>query len=165
MATTSQPNEEAQELARSFHRKQKTLPKLSYKDMTDESVKPVLNTFSRYEPNHESSPFSIKDAKDVTEDLISVTAAIQDPKYHVNPNKPVIWLRRFMKAHNVDYVKDSYLEGIHFTQDETTDVSLKHLLWFLKLQGATQQQIQKSLAQHRKVLKEGSSNFERNKIP
>ena len=109
--------------------------------------------------------FCINDAKDVTASLISVTGAIQDPKYHVNHNKPVIWLRRFMKAHNVDYVKDSYLEGIHFTQDETTDVSLKHRLWFFKLQGATQQQIQQSLALHRKVVKEGSSNIERNTIP
>ena len=58
--------------------------------MTDESVKPVLNTFAGYEPNHESSLFSFKDANDVTTNLISVTAAIQDPKYHVNPNKPVI---------------------------------------------------------------------------
>ena len=70
-----------------------------------------------------------------------------------------------MKAHNVDYVKDSYLEGIQFTQNETTDVSLKHRLWILKLQGATQQHIQQSLALHRKVLKDGSSNFERNAIP
>ena len=26
-----------------------------------------------------------------------------------------------MKAQNVDYVKDSYLEGIQFIKDETTD--------------------------------------------
>ena len=69
-----------------------------------------------------------------------------------------------MKAHNVDYGKDSYLEGIHFMQDETSDVSLKNRLWLLKLQEATQQQIQKSLALHRKALKEWSSNFERNTI-
>ena len=31
-----------------------------------------------------------------------------------------------MKAYNVDYVKDSYLEGIELIQDEVTDVSLKH---------------------------------------
>ena len=94
--------------------------------MTDESFKPVLITLAGYEPNHNSPPFSINNAKDVTANSISVTAAIQDPKFHVNPNKPVIWLRRFMKAHNLDYVKDSYLEIIRFTQDETTDVSLKH---------------------------------------
>ena len=58
-----------------------------------------------------------------------------------------------MKAQNVDYVKDSYLEGIHFKQDETTDVLLKQRLLFLKLQGETQQQIQQSLALHRKMLK------------
>ena len=141
MATTSQLNEEAQELTRLFHQTKQTLPILSYKDMTDESVKSVLNMLAAYEPNHESRPFSINDAKDVTANLISVTAAISDPKYHLNPNKPVIWLRRFMKAHDVDYVKDSYLEGIHFTQDETTAVSLKHRLLFHKLQGVTQQQI------------------------
>ena len=69
-----------------------------------------------------------------------------------------------MKAHNIDYGKDSYLEGLHFTKDETTDVPLKHRLRFLKLQGVIQQQIQQGLALHRKVLKEGSSDFERNTI-
>ena len=64
-----------------------------------------------------------------------------------------------MKAHNVGYVKDSYLEGINFTQDVPTDVSLKHRLWILKLNGATQKQIQQNLALRRKVLKEWSSNF------
>ena len=64
------------------------LPILSYKGMTDESVNPVLNTFAGYEPNHENPPFSIKDVKDVTAKLISATAVIHDPKYHVNPNKP-----------------------------------------------------------------------------
>ena len=76
-----------------------------------------------------------------------------------------MWLRRFMKAHNIDYVNDSYLEGIQFTQDETTAVFLKHLLWFLKLQRETQKQIQLSLALHRRVLKVESFNFERNTIP
>ena len=51
---------------------------------------------------------------------------------------------KIMKVHNGDYVKDPYLEGIDFTQDETTDVSMKHRLWFLKLQDATHLQIQKS---------------------
>ena len=41
-----------------------------------------------------------------------------------------------MKAYNIDYVKESYLEGIHFTEDETADVLLKKRLLFLKLQGA-----------------------------
>ena len=112
MATTSQPNQESQELKRSFHQTKNTPPILSYKDIADEGVKPVLNTLAGYEPDQVSSPFSIKDAKDVTANLVSVTAAIQDLKYHVNPNKLELWLRRFMKAHNIDYVKDSYLEGI-----------------------------------------------------
>ena len=47
--------------------------------MSDDSVKPVLNTFAGYEHSHKSSPFSINDAKGVTANLISVTAAIQDP--------------------------------------------------------------------------------------
>ena len=50
-------------------------------------------------------------------------------------------------------------------QDEVTDVSLKRPLWFLKLKCATQLQIQQSLVLHRKVLKEGTSNIERNLIP
>ena len=139
MATTSQSNEEAQELKRLFHQTKKTFPILSYKDMADESVKPVLNTLAGYEPYHESPPFSINDAKYVTANLISVSDTIQDSKYHVNLNKPVIWLQRFIKAHNVDYVNYLYLEGIHFTQYETTDASLKHCIWFLKSRGVIQQ--------------------------
>ena len=53
--------------------------------MTNEGVKPVLNTFAGFEPNPESPPLSFNDAKDVTSNLINGTAAIQDPKYHVFP--------------------------------------------------------------------------------
>ena len=70
-----------------------------------------------------------------------------------------------MKLHSVDYVRDSYPEGLQFTQDEVTVVSLKHRFWYLKLQWATEAQIQQSLALHHKVLKEEMSNFERNLIP
>ena len=138
---------------------------LSYNDLTDESDKSALNTFAGYEKNHESPPFSINNAKDVTVNLIDVSTAVKNPKYHDGPSKAEIWLRKFMKAHNVDYVKDSYLEGIEFTQDKATDVSLKQQLWFLKLQGATQSLIQQSLTLYAKVLKERSSNFERKMIP
>ena len=91
MATINQPNRETQKYTRLFHHTKKTLLILSYKNMTDESVKLMLNTFAGYEPNHESPLFSINDARDVTANLISVTAAIQDPKYHLNSNKPAIW--------------------------------------------------------------------------
>ena len=80
MATTSQTTQESQELTRLFNQTKKTLPILTNRDMTDENVQPVLKTFAGYESNHESSPFSISDAKDVTAILTSVTAVIQDPK-------------------------------------------------------------------------------------
>ena len=153
METASQPNRESQGMKNLFHETKKTLLILIYDEMTDESVKRVLNTLTECEHCHESPPFSIRDGKDVTASLISVTAGLQHPKYHVNPNKLVIWLRRFMKAHNIDYVKDSYPEGVHFTPEETTDVSLKHRLSFLGLRGETQQQIQQSLALRRKEAK------------
>ena len=98
---------------------------LSYNDQTDESVIPVLNKFARYEQNHESPPCYINEAEDVTSSLINVYPAVQNPKYHNNANKPVIWLRRFMKTLEVDYVKDSYQDRLQFTRDESTDVSLK----------------------------------------
>ena len=111
METTSQSNKETQMLIRLFHQT-KTIPILSYEDLTNESVKPVFNTFTGYESNHESPPFSINDAKNVTSNLINVSTAVQNPKYHDNPNKSVIWLRRFMKAQNADSFKDSSIEGI-----------------------------------------------------
>ena len=55
---------------------------MSYNDLTDEYVKSVLKTFAGYEPNNESRPFSIKDAKDVTANLINVSTAVQNPKHH-----------------------------------------------------------------------------------
>ena len=133
MVITSQPNQESRELKRLFHQTKKTHPKLSYEDMPGGRIKLVLNTIDGYEPSGESPPFSINSAKNVTDNLISTTAAIQDLKYHVTPNNSVILLRRFMKAYNIDYVNDSYLEGIHITHDETTDVSQKHRLLLLKL--------------------------------
>ena len=54
METTSQSNQDSKELTRLFHQTKKTLPVLSYKDMSDESVNPVLNTLIGYEPAHES---------------------------------------------------------------------------------------------------------------
>ena len=77
-------------MTRLFHQTKKRLPILNYKDMTDESVIPVLNTLAGYEPNHKNPPFSINDAKNVTANLIGVPAVIQEPKYNVNPNKPEI---------------------------------------------------------------------------
>ena len=70
-----------------------------------------------------------------------------------------------MKAQDVDYVGHSYLERLQFTQEEVTDVSLKHRLLFLKLQGSTRPQTQLSFGLHIDVLKEGSSDMERNLIP
>ena len=119
--------------------------------MTDRNVKPVLNKVAGHETYHESPRFSINDANDVTANFINATAVIQDFDYHENPSKLGTCFGRFMKAHKVDFVKYSYLEGLRFTLDETLDVSLKHHLWFLKLQGTAQQQIQHSLVLHRKV--------------
>ena len=72
--------------------------------------------------NHEIPPLSINDAKDVIANLINISTAAQNPKYHENHNQPVIWLRRFMKAHNVNYVKELYQEELQFTQDEASDM-------------------------------------------
>ena len=48
MATISQPSQESQELTRLLHQGKKTLLILSYRDITDESVKPILNTLAGY---------------------------------------------------------------------------------------------------------------------
>ena len=47
MATTSIPNEEAQQKSILVHKKKKEIPILSYKDMTDESVNLVLDIYLR----------------------------------------------------------------------------------------------------------------------
>ena len=96
--------------------------------MTCESAKSVLSTLAGYKPNNKFPLFYINDANDVTASLITLTAAIQGPKHHENHRKPVIGIRRFMKTQNVDYGKFSYLEDIHFTQEDATGVSLKHRL-------------------------------------
>ena len=91
MAKSRLPNQESQELTRLIVQKKKTLIIPSYGGLKDESVKSVLNTFPGYEPSHESSTFYINDARDVAATLISVTAAIQDPKCHMSPSEPVRW--------------------------------------------------------------------------
>ena len=62
-----------------FHKTKKTPPILSYNDLADESVNPVLSKFAGYEPNHEIPPFSIKDARDATANLNYIYTAVQDP--------------------------------------------------------------------------------------
>ena len=84
IATACQPNQRAQKLTKRFHQTKKTVPVLSYKDITDENVKPVLNMLAVYEPSDEITPSSINNARDITTSLTCVSAAIQDPKYHVN---------------------------------------------------------------------------------
>ena len=66
--------------------------------MIDEIFKSVLTSLARYEPNHESPLLSINDGRNVTANLISVTAAIQDPKYLKNPKKPVLWFRKSIEG-------------------------------------------------------------------
>ena len=92
MATDSLTHEQAQELKRLFHQTKKTLYILRYVDDTDECIKPVLNTFAGYDPNHGNPPFSIDDAKDVTANLINLVSIIEEPEYYKNANKPIIWL-------------------------------------------------------------------------
>ena len=79
---TNHPKEETQESIRLFHLIKKTLPILSYNDSTDESVKPVLNTFAEYEPGHESPPLSINNAKNVRSSLINISTAAHNPTYY-----------------------------------------------------------------------------------
>ena len=76
MATTSQLNEKIQELIRLFTLTKKTLPILSYKNLNDESIKPVLNTFAGWEPNNESPLLSISAAKYITANLINISTAV-----------------------------------------------------------------------------------------
>ena len=76
MATAREPNEETTELTRLFYQTKKALSILSYEDLTNGSIKLVLNTSVGYEPNHESSSFSIRGAKDVTASLINVSTAV-----------------------------------------------------------------------------------------
>ena len=61
-----------------------------------------------------------------------------------------------MKEHDVDYVKDSYLQGIYSMQSEIHNASLKQHVLLLKLQGETQQKIKQSLALLLKMLEERS---------
>ena len=94
-------------MTRLFHQTKRTLLILSYKDLADESVKPLLISFARYEPNHETLTFSINDVIDFTAYLVDVSTAVWNLKYDDNTSKPAIWLRRFMKKHKADYVKVS----------------------------------------------------------
>ena len=52
-----------------------------------------MNTFAGSEPSYEILMFSINDTRDVTARLISVTAAIQNPKYNMNLNKIVLFYK------------------------------------------------------------------------
>ena len=62
-----------------FYQTKKTLLTLSYHDLKDESAKLVLDTFVRYESNHENHPFSIKDTEDVSCSVINVSTLFGIP--------------------------------------------------------------------------------------
>ena len=144
--TRSQPNEEAQDLTKLSHQTKKTFLMLSYKDMTDEIVEPMLSTLLAYEPNHETALLPISDTYGVTASLISlprpskITNTMWVPVNRSNGNEDS-W-----KHMTLDYVKRSYSEVIHFTLDEITDVSLKHRLMSLKLQDKTHKNDSKKLS-------------------
>ena len=76
MATTRHVNEKTQELVRLLRVTKKTHPILSYNDLTDESVKSVLNTLARYEPNHENPPYLMNDTNYITTNQIDIYSSV-----------------------------------------------------------------------------------------
>ena len=65
-----------------FRQTKKTFSILSHSGLNDERVKPILNTFARYDANHKSSSFSITGAEDVTANLIDAYSAVPIFKYY-----------------------------------------------------------------------------------
>ena len=98
-----------------FNENKKTLPILSYNELTDESVNPVLSTFPGYETSHESPLFSINDAKDVTAYLINDSTVAQNLKYVDSPEQSGYMATKIREGTQHDYVKYSYLKEIQFT--------------------------------------------------
>ena len=90
----------------------KTLTLLRHADELYVFMISVLNNIAFYEPNHKNPPFSVDDGKHVTTNMINLMRRIEDSEYCNNARKPIIWLRRIIKALGVEYVKDSYKEGI-----------------------------------------------------
>ena len=133
MAADSQQHEQAQKLKKLFHQTKRALYILWYVDETDESIKPVLNAFAGYEHNHKCPSFSTDDGKYVTANLINIASIIKDPRYNKNLNKPIIQLSRFIKAHGVDHVRNSYKECLQFTSDKACYDSFQHHLRLFKL--------------------------------
>ena len=70
-----------------------------------------------------------------------------------------------MKAHNIDYVKELYLEGIQFMQDKVTDVLLKNQTLASQITKRNTITDLAKLCTTPQILREGSSNFKCNTIP
>ena len=59
-----------------------------------------------------------------------------------------------MRSHQADYVGESFQQGISLTQDEIESAQLMQNLWFIKLLGATQAQVQICLDTYREVMQD-----------
>ena len=79
----------------------------------------------------------------------------------ITSENPEIWLRRFMKEHNVDSVRDPYLEGLQFTKEEATGrvIEIPSLVYqnkrrnictYSKKLGTTPQRTERRILQFRK---------------
>ena len=105
IAGAIQPNKETQELMRLFYQSKKTAPVLSYKDLTDENIKLVLTTFAGMKqitkPLH--TPSKIQRTSKQTKTMFLLQRGILNT---ATTPKTRNMLRRFMKAHYVDYVQE-----------------------------------------------------------
>ena len=60
--------------------------------------------------------------------MLGVEDLIENEDYHHHPHKPIMYLHRFMKAHQVDFVGKTFQEGIKYSEDETnSNVLMLHL--------------------------------------
>ena len=112
-------------------------PILSADIEIDKNMILSLKAFTEHKPKEAIPQITINDVQETLSDMLNPDRLVKDRLLHVPSNKPTIYLRKFVHSHEIDYVRDSFKEGIQFAPEEFNSNLPMYKLWFMKCLGAT----------------------------
>ena len=119
--------------------------------------------YSKPFPNPKASsinpPITINDAKDLTFDILNMNSLVLDIKYHVEIYKTIMNLCRCMLSHKVDYVRETFEEGLQMKNEEENSNTHLHHLWFIKMLREHELHVPKCLKMSRQLKKDSMKIF------
>ena len=114
----------------------------------------LLKLYVEHEPNPANPPITLNDAKGLMTNIINVQLLVEDKSYHIPTHQPLMSLRKFMRTHEVDCAGESFKQGLLLSEEELDYIQLMHHLWFVKILGVTQAQVQMCLEMNREKMRD-----------